>query len=157
MVDTPPSFLSAPPDGWKPRTLGTHNVTLFEILNEYKEKQVSSTHPITATKLSTPTTRRNQLLMSPDNFDLQDSNYSTSWRHFSPGETINNKRQQQPTWQQIASPSSSVQIALPFSVATINEELEATGKIAMMYTQWIRQTWPGLQCIQSLPTKAWWI
>ena len=63
-----------------------------------------------------------------------------------PAEPINDVKQ--PTWQQIALPQS------PLTIATINEEQEATGKIGIMCT--VDREDEQLKYIQSVPTnKAW--
>ena len=132
--DDSPSFLSAPPDGWRPRTPATHDLELFQCLDKFEaddDKKRNTTTP----SMKSSTSRRNQL-MSPDDFNLQDS--SAPRRLFSLHETNNDVKQprttqrQRPTRQQ--EQSAQQQIASPFSVATINEEQEATGKIAMMCT-----------------------
>ena len=77
--DDSPSFLSAPPNSWRPRTPATHDLMLFQCLEECKaadDKKRNTTTPSTKTSCSS-TSRRNQL-MSPDDFDVQDSSNNSA-------------------------------------------------------------------------------
>ena len=128
-----PTFLSDPPDGWRPRTPTTADLFVISMLKRVQE-QGSSTSTSTSTSKkqddkkypppsSTKLTPGRNKLMLPDDFNTAEHEHdkSAQQRLFS---TTKNKQQQ--TQAQETPPQ------FPLTIATINEEQEAAGKIATM-------------------------
>ena len=117
-----PTFQSAPPDGWKPRTPTIHDMLLFKALDacETPHDEQGKANNNKSNNKSSSTSRR--LLMSPDDINLQHGKDRTSQQLFSPGKTVNNNKELLPQAEQ------------PFTIATIDLELKATGKIAAIST-----------------------
>ena len=113
------SFQSSPPDGWKPRTPLAHDVQLMKALDECEtpdDKHDDGQAKKNRNKSSSIS--RKLVLMSPDDIVLHHGGAS-SRQLFSPKKNPAQHHQHDDE---------------PFAPATINPELEATGKIAAMCT-----------------------